>query len=129
MFQVICCDSQIWTWFGGPAKTDLSLTGVFDVDFCCIYLKLVKLQKVPSVFWDSISVKCWRYTLYWSYHITWKISIFYQGIFTGYHVCKGAFCYAILGGDRPRCRSPPSALMFVPYLKQSLQMKGNYYEC
>ena len=37
-----------------------------------------------------------------------KNCTFYQGTFAGYHVRKGAFCYAHRAGNRPRCRSPPS---------------------
>lgn len=50
---------------------------------------------------------------------TWKNSIFYQGTFASYHARKGAFYYIFPAGDRPRCRSPPTALTTIRFKTKS----------
>ena len=93
--------------------------GLFRVDFYRNFSKFVELLWVPPGFalYGFIppgigALLCGRALLN---HGTCKNSKYHQGTFAGYHAREGAFCYACPCGDQPRCRSPPSALIFVQF--------------
>lgn len=93
--------------------------GLFRVDFYRNFSKFVELLWVPPGFalYGFIppgigAFQCGRSHLN---HGTCRNSKYHQGTFAGYHAREGAFCYACLCGDQPRCRSPPSALIFVQF--------------
>lgn len=93
--------------------------GLFCVDFYRNFSKFVELLWVPPGFalYGFIppgvgALQCGRPHLS---HSTCRNSKYHQGTFAGYYAREGAFCYACLCGDQPRCRSPPSALIFVQF--------------
>ena len=111
-----------------PVKDGCAFAGSLLVDNARISKKKVEIQRASSncVLCSTIPPKldifrCGRGLLRPN---TCKNSKYHQGIFAGYHARKGAFCYAKIRGDRPRCRSPPSALMFVPFKKLTTERKS-----
>lgn len=111
---------------------DLSSAGLFQVEFYRNFTNNAELPCEASYATD--------YCIFLStafrppgcavsvYAFTWKNSVFHQGTFAGYYAREGAFCYVLIDGERPRCRSPPSALMSTHY-KIKFEKKGNHYEC
>ena len=115
-----------------PVKAGCAFAGSSIVDNARISEKKVEIQSASSncALYRTIPpaldvFHCSRGLLHSD---TCKNSKYHKGIFADYHARKGAFCYAKIRGDKPRCRSPPFKHSCSTVLRNQ-QQKGSHYEC